>query len=481
MNMKTIIKSILLIIIVAVASCDLPDNIDPKKADTVNSTVLFTNAEIELFNQIGSVNVNRNVFRLMAQYQTEVTYVTESNYNFADRTLPDTHWAILYRDVLANAEESKRILNNSLFTDPQELKNKLAFNEVLEVYAYQMLVDAFGNVPYTQALKGAENSRPAYDDAKTIYYDLINRLDVAIASLTSDAGSATFGSADILYGGDVESWKAFANSLKLRIALRIADYDATKASTMVANAVASGVFTSQSQSAILHYTGVSPYVNSYYKEYILDQRKDYVPSNTLIDKLNALNDPRRASWFTIPTDSATYVGLKYGKAGKYSRNSHFNSDIINATYPVIISDYVEVEFLLAEAAERHLGGVTSAETHYNTAIKESMLYWGVSDTDADTYLAQPAVSYTTASGTWKEKIGNQKWIGLFDRGIEGWNEWRRLDFPILNPPPGMTYSDIPVRFPYPYNENKLNGTNYAAAASAIGGDLTSTKLFWDKY
>ena len=479
--MKTIIKSILLIIIVAVASCDLPNNIDPKKASTVNADVLFTNVEINLFNQIGSVNVNQNVFRLMAQYQTEVTYVTESNYNFADRTLPDTHWAILYRDVLANAEETKKILNNSLFADPQELKNKIAFTEILEVYAYEMLVDAFGNVPYTQALQGSDNSRPAYDDAKTIYYDLISRLDVAITDLSADAGSATFGSADILYAGDAQSWKTFANSLKLRMALRIADYDATKASTMIESAVASGVFSSQSQSAILHYTGVTPYVNSYYTEYVLNQRKDYVPSNTLINKLNALNDPRRASWFTIPTDSATYVGLTYGKAGKYARNSHFNSSIINATYPVIISDFVEVEFLLAEAAERNLGKVTSAEGHYNSAIKASMLYWGVAETDADSYLNQPTVAYSTAAGSWKEKIGNQKWIGLFDRGIEGWNEWRRLDFPVLNPPPGMVYSDIPVRFPYPYNENKLNGTNYAAAAAAIGGDLISTKVFWDKY
>jgi hypothetical protein len=479
--MKTSIKSILLIVVVLMASCDLPNNIDPKKASTVNPDVLFTNVEIQLFNQIGSVNVNSNVFRLLAQYQTEVTYVTESNYNFADRNLPDTHWAILYRDVLANAEETKKILNNSLFTDPQELKNKIAFTEILEVYAYHMLVDAFGNVPYTQALQGSDNSRPAYDDAKTVYYDLISRLDVAIADLTADAGSSTFGSADILYGGSAESWKAFANSLKLRMALRIADYDKTKAADMVQSAVASGVFTDQSQSAILHYTGVTPYVNSYYKEYILDQRKDYVPSNTLIDKLNGLNDPRRASWFTIPADSATYVGLKYGKAGKYSRNSHFNSSIINATYPVIISDFVEVEFLLAEAAARNIGGVTDAETHYNSAIKASMLYWGVSAADADTYLAQPAVAYATAGGSWQEKIGNQKWIGLFDRGIEGWNEWRRLDFPLLNPPPGMVYSDIPVRFPYPYNENKLNGTNYTAAAAAIGGDLISTKIFWDKH
>jgi len=481
--MKTIIKSFLLALVVVMASCDLPNNIDPKSATAVTSDVLFTNVEISLFNQIGSVNVNRNVFRLLSQYQTEVTYVTESNYNFSDRTLPDTHWGILYRDVLANAEETKKILNNTLFTDKQELKNKLAQTEVLEVYAYQMLVDAFGNVPYTEALQGDANSRPKYDDAKTIYYDLVTRLDKAITDLTADAGSNTFASADVLYGGDVTNWLAFANSLKLRIALRIADVDATKAGTMITQAVASGVFTSQDQSAILHYTGVTPYVNSYYTEYVLNARRDYVPSNTFIDKLNSLNDPRLTSWVTTSDYyGGIYKGLTYGTAGRYSRFSHFVDGILfNPTYPVIISDYMEVEFLLAEAAARTLGGVTGAEQHYNNAINASMTYWGVSSADAATYLSQPTVAYTTAPGTWKQKIGTQKWIGLFDRGIEAWNEWRRLDYPTLNPPAGMVYSDIPVRFPYPYNENKLNGTNYAAAAKAIGGDLTSTKLFWDKY
>ncbi len=476
--MKSIIKISLLVFVVFLASCSLPDNIDPKSASKVTPDVVFTDVEVALFNQIGSVDVNYNVFRLLAQYQTEVTYTNEATYNFSDRTLPDTHWAVLYRDVLANAEEVKKIVNGTTYVDSQEKVNKLALTEIVEVYAYQMLVDAFGNVPYTEALKGADNSRPKYDDAKTVYYDLITRLDAAIADLSKDAGSTTFGSADILYSGDVSKWLAFANSLKLRFALRLADYDATKADKMISEAVASGVFTSQDQSAILHYTGTAPYVNSYYQQYVLDNRKDYVPSNTFVDKLNALSDPRLASWFT--TVSGAYVGLTYGKAGKYSKFSHFNSTIINATYPVIISDYVEVEFLLAEAVERGLGSVSgTAESHYNAAITASMKYWGVSDVDAATYLAQPSVAYATAASTWQEKIGTQKWIGLFDRGIEGWNEWRRLDYPKLNPPTGDKYSDIPVRFPYPYNENKLNGANYAQAAAAIGGDLTTTRVFWD--
>ncbi len=478
MNTK-IIKTLFLVLVVMVTSCEIPDNIDPKRATIVTPDVLVTNSEIALFDLMGSINVNINITRLLAQYQSEVTYVTESQYNFQDRQLPDAHWGILYRDVLTNLEQAKSLINATSFVDPQEKANKTAIIEILEVYSYQLLLDAFGNVPYTEALKGAANSRPKYDDAKTVYLDVLSRLSKAVTDLSKDAGSAGFGSADVLYSSNISQWLQFGASLKLRFGLRLADFDPTLAATTVAEAVASGVFTDQSQSAIFHYTGVAPYVNSYYTEYILNNRKDFVPTSTLIDKMNGLNDPRRPVWFTLL--DGNYVGITYAKPDKYKLYSHFTA-IPDPVYPVIIMDYVEVEFLLAEAVERGMSGVTgTAADHYNTAIKESMLYWGVTEADADTYLAQTSVAYGTATGTWKQKIGDQKWLALFDRGNEAWAEWRRLDFPILTPPPGMVYGDIPVRMPFPYNENKMNEVNYAAAATAIGGDNASTKLFWDKY
>ena len=123
----------------------------------------------------------------------------------------------------------------------------------------------------------------------------------------------------------------------------------------------------------------------------------------------------------------------------------------------------------------------TAASHYEAGIRESMAYWRVSESDIDAFLLEPEVAYATAPGNWKQKIGTQKWIALYNRGIEGWTEWRRLDYPIVNLPEDLTYGDIPVRFTYPVQEQNLNTTKWKDAAAAIGGDDVTTKLFWDKF
>jgi hypothetical protein len=480
-----IIYGLFLILAIFVTSCELPDNADPKNAKSVSPDALFTQAEIALVNQITDMNVNRNISRLLVQYQSEVTYTTESRYNFSDRQIPDAFSGNIYRGVLMNLKDCKEQINNKAITPAYstgQQKNQLAIANLWEIYAYQVLVDQFGNVPYSEALLGAVNSRPKYDDAWTIYQDLITRLNTVITDL--DDSYDAFGSADVLYESDIVLWKEFAASLKLRIALRLADVPAANSGTLISQALATGVFTDESESAIFKFYGIAPYVSPYYQAFVLDARKDFCPTNTLVDMMGTLNDPRRTAWFTQYPEDNVYTGLPYGKTGSssYSKFSHFSDQIrIDPAYATVLCDYIEVEFLLAEAAERGLGGVTGAEAHYNNAILASMSYWGISDAEASAYLAQPSVAYSTATGTYKQKIGTQKWLGLFDRGVEAWAEWRRLDFPVLNVPAGMTYSDIPVRMPYPFNENKMNKANYDAASSAIGGDEVSTKLFWDKF
>jgi hypothetical protein len=483
---KKIIYSLFFILVVLVTSCELPDNIDPKNAKIVSPDVLFTQVEIALVKQITDMDWNCNISRLLVQYQSEVLYTEESRYDFSFRHIPDAFSENIYEGVLMNLKDMTVLIkSSSVPTDAAigQKKNRLAIAEIWAVYAYQVLVDQFGNIPYSEALKGADNSRPKYDDALTIYQDLITRLNAAIADL--DENYEGFGSADILYNGDIVLWKKFAASLKLRIGLRLSDVPAANSGTLVAQALGTGVFTDELQSAILTYYGITPYVSPYYQVFVNLGRNDFSPSNTLVDIMNTLNDPRRAVWFTeYPEDSGSYLGLPYGEKGanSYYKFSHFADEIrINPRLPTILCDYVEVEFLLAEAAEKGLGGVTDAETHYNNAILASMNYWGVSNTDAVAYMAQSTVAYTSAAGSYKQKIGIQKWLGLFDRGVEAWAEWRRLDYPVLNVPEDMTYEEIPVRMPYPYYEITMNKENYEAAAAAIGGDKATIKLFWDKF
>jgi len=93
-------------------------------------------------------------------------------------------------------------------------------------------------------------------------------------------------------------------------------------------------------------------------------------------------------------------------------------------------------------------------------------------------MSRPGVPYSAAN--WKQSIGTQKWLALYNRGWDAWIEWRRLDYPLLDPAVDAL-SDIPLRYPYPVNEQNVNRLNYEAASTAIGGDVVETKLWWDKF
>ena len=476
--MKTIkYISIVLILILGISSCELPDNVDPKHAVEVPIGTLFSNAEVALVNQVNNMSVNYNISRLIVQYWQETTYFDESRYNFQDRKIPDRYALAFYRNVLMDFKDAKILLNAQELEAGQaiERNNKVHIIGILEVYAWHCLIDAFGDMPYTEALLGAENTTPAYDNDTDVYADIISRLEGAIAGL--NAGYGSFGGADFIYGGDVASWKKFGASLLLRLGIRIADVDAAGSQSAVSTAVAAGVFASQDESGYLFYTGVTPHVNTIYNGFINDGRSDYLPTNTIVDKMLELNDPRLPLYFT--QYEGEYIGAIAGLDGAQSYNnySHFASRFFEADFEAILIDYAEVEFLLAEAAERGFGVSGTAEEHYANAITASIVYWGADEATAADYIA--TVPYSSAD--WKEILGTQKWIALYNRGVEGWAEWRRLDFPILNVPEGMVYGDIPLRMPYPYDEVAQNGINYYAAADAIGGDKTSTPVFWDKY
>ena len=470
---------------ITLSSCsdDITDaNVDSKSPTTTKPEFLFTNAQKTLIDQMVSTSVNQNVFRLFSQYWTETTYPDESQYDITTRTIPDFHFRTLYRDVLRDLKETKSLLDKENAATPSELivlNNKKAIVDILSAYAYSVLVDTFGNVPYSQALNIEIYPNPKYDDAKTIYKDLIARLTADSALLTSSTNS--FGDADLVYSGNTSNWKKFANSLRLRLAINIDDVDHAYATAQITSAVAAGLISSNSENTDLNYLSLQPNANPLYADLVVSGRNDFIPANTIVNKMNTLLDPRRSKFFNFKSGTTTYIGGIYGSSNGFANFSHINDILADPTFAGTIFDYAEVEFLLAEAVERGITVGGTAQSHYNSAITASMLDWGVLASDITIYLAQPNVAYTTAVGTWKQKIGEQAWIGLYNRGFEAWTSYRRLDFPALAVPT-TTYNNltvVPKRYSYPSNEQTLNSANVSAASSAIGGNTLSNKIFWD--
>jgi hypothetical protein len=274
----------------------------------------------------------------------------------------------------------------------------------------------------------------------------------------------------------VGQWFKFANSLKLRMAMVLADVDFNTAQTMVEEA-APNVFSSNDDNAVFRYLSTPPNTNPIWTNLVQSNRNDYVPSNTLVNAMNAVDDPRREFYFTLdPNDE--YSGGIYGAGNSFSKFSHVGDMVLEPDFPAVLMDYAEVEFLLAEAVERGMNVGGTAVQHYNNAVTASITYWGGSEADATTYLAQPEVNYATAPGPWQRKIGTQEWIALYLRSFDAWVVWRRLDYPQLQPPPSAI-TPIPVRYTYPSNEQNLNEENYVKASADIGGDEVTTPLFWD--
>jgi hypothetical protein len=448
-------------------------NVDPKNPTAVPGYTLFTYAQKNLSDNLASPNVNLNIFRLIVQGWTETTYTDESNYDLSTRNIPQNWFHTFYRDVLRNLEDARALIPGEV-VDPVQRKNQIAIVDVLKVYSYHYLFTTFGDVPYTQALD-INNTQPKYDDAKTAYAALMTTLNGAIANF---AAGPSFGSADIIYGGDVTLWKKFANSLKLKMALVMADYDATAAATAAAAAQASGVFSSNADNAKFKYLGAPPNTNPIWVNLVQSGRKDFVATSTIVNMMKTNNDPRVPLYFTTDASSG-YSGGIPGANNNYATFSKPSTTITTETFPYTMMDYSEVEFLLAEAAARGFAGVTgTAATHYANAVTASITDWGGSAGAAATYLTQPGVVYNPAN--YKQSIGNQAWLAMFDRGHDAWTTWRRLDYPVLVAPT-TALSVIPKRFTYPVSEQNLNKTNYTSAATAVGGDVVATKLWFDKF
>lgn len=460
----------------------------PKNTSTGIPTALFLQGELNLVNTYNSPGVGTAPFRVISQEWNENSYEYESDYNLSYYNSPGNFWNQLYVNTIHNLLLAKQNFPVGFLGTPGQLRNDLVITDILEIYSYYMLTATYGDIPYSQA----ENTTipfPKYDDAKTVYADLLTRIDTCIAGL--DISQPAMGSSDQIYGGNVAAWLKFAASLKLKMAMLNAVNDPTTTASKVNQAIATGIFASNADNALFSYDPSSPTnSNGIWQAIDYSGRHDFGPGGLLVSTMVGWNDPRLPFYFT--QYNGNYVG---GQAGN-PNNTHGSysdfcclvnaSNLYNPALPGDILDYSEIEFYLAEAAAQGLiTGGSSAATYYNNAVTASIESWGGQASDAATYLAQPAVNYTTAvaSSTWQQVIGYQEFIANYNRNWDSWTDERRLGQPNINvvsPPQGASGS-FPLRFTYPPNETTSNSKNTATAVAALPGgtDALTAKLFWE--
>ncbi len=453
-------------------------NVDPNNSATARPQEVLTSA-LGYIAFIMDAQYNDNAF-LWGQYWTWGTGVSlgdDARY-IQLANAGNQAWARSYSDALADIKFLKEVDNRAY--------NGIA--KTLEVFVYQYLVDHFGDVPYSQAVQGAIEDgsilAPAYDDDAAIYPQLVTALDDALVDL--NASSAAVGTEDLIYSGDLNSWMKFANSLKLRVLLRMSDVN--DVALQVNATVAAGEFIETADEiAEVPFTGASGSENPMYAWEESGIGLFYKAATTVTNVMDELNDPRKFYFYDeavnfpgeIRAADQNQIALDFGAV------SPDWSDPSAVTYgagvPTIFMSNWETWFLRAEAAVKY-GTSDDATTAFANAIAANFAYIGAPG--ADEFIA--GLGFATASNQDKINIlAVQKWISMTGlQEAEGWIEARRFDTPtnpVFSGPTGVYQTPLqsslpdkvfPNRWLYPESEQTLN-------PKAPNQEAVTGKVFWD--
>lgn len=379
-------------------------------------------------------------------------------------------------------------------------KNYKAIGLVYKCWAYSILTDAYGDIPYSEAIKAADgNFQPKFDAQKDIYTQILK--DLATANdLFDDTKALTYGG-DYVYPSNtltagknlgIQRWKKFCNTLRLRLLLRLSKHASElnvndQINAILADPVKYPVFASNADEGIFKFPNVYPFFNPYFSARQLDWRDGVYFTKFFIDNLNAWNDPRRAVWaLTVPVNGQNiYQGIEsgYPTTTEYvvGKNSSYNDALKTSATLGVMMTYAEEEFIKAELVLKGFNTGKTAKAHYENGITASMTQWGVNL--PSNYLQQTGVAYNQAAtpDAQLQQIMLQKYFAYFFVDYQAWFEKRRTGYPVLPRGSGIPAGNqFPYRIPYPTYLQSLNAANLAAATAAMGGDNSNTKVWWDK-
>lgn len=469
--MKKTIKNIAAFMFAAtiISSCNTVDfgdtNDNPNGPTAPITSQLLSQAQISVSTIINNVTGINYV-----QHITEGQYPGPSRY--ATLTFSYNGW---YTGPIQNLNRIVEVNENADTAGDAALfgnnDNQIAVAKLLRAYFLQYMTDTWGYLPWSEAFKGIEGTTPKFDSQQSLYTYMFAEVDDALGRINGGAGPA----GDMLFGGDMDQWKVFGNTLKLVMALRISDADAGTAKSKFEQAVASGsLITSNSGNLTFTYGSDDNSDNPWEDRF--ESREDYVMSETLIDVLKSKSDPRMEKFADPSTATGLYTGAENGKVNGNTPDFAFITKTVikDPVYKSTIFTYAQTEFSLAEGAVKgwNVGGGDAA-SHTKAGIEASMMQWGVATADMNTYTA-------ANTGATMADIAYEKWVSLYLNGPEAWAEWRRLDAPALTPSIYANDQRIPVRHAYSSSVADNNKANYDKMVTEQGPDNLHTKLWWDK-
>ncbi len=468
-NIEIMKKILFIIIIIAFASCESFEELNANKnqpenvsGDFVLPTVIFnlSNFVVSETYQFGD-----NISQYTATYE-------QREFDEYDWTSDNSFW-VLY-DYIQDAKVVEE------YGIENQLPNYEAIALILKAYMFSMITDAYGDVPFTDANKALDGIlSPAYDTQESIYTDLLSILENANNMIDVANGNL---SGDILFGGDMIAWKRFANSLRVRLLMRTSNVTDISAQLqeIIDNAASQPLFESNADNATYHYSGalpdISPFSRGVGREYSYFLG---VPTTHFVRELMDNNDPRIHEWMGVNADAGMYVGVEPGlnlsEVGRPNEFASKDSTFFNEPGKItgIFMTYSELNFLLAEAAQRGLITGIDASDYYNEGVSASFDQWNVS---------MPADFLTTTVPYTEENLFIQKWLALYHTGTEAWFDWKRTGHPdFIQAGPGTRNGGrVPVRLMYPALEQSINANNYEDATSNIGGDNINSRVWWDQ-
>ncbi len=520
--MKTIKTIIIFALLAFMGACDVDYLDNPNAPQSPPTSAVFNDAFKEMVDDFNDEWFSGRFTQVIVQYWTQSEYGDEDRYVFRESQRQ------IWQEFYWNMENIRKVIQ---FNTDEETKNaaaayganvnQIAVGRIIIAWTQNILADTWGDIPYYsygspddpdfQALKLADVDEeiiaPAYAPQSKIFADILKELDEAQAMI--DLNADGFIEGDNLFGGDMAAWRLFANSLRLRVALKIRGVNQALADQHIAAAQTAGIFTSNADNAAFGYEAKDVNANQYYYNFNVDNRSDFAISHSFMTLLKGENmvdtlgadistnpffgtiDPR-ISIYAQENSEGVYYGMPIVEGSGVSATIKWESlpgdAIINTPdWAVPLMSYAEVCFILSE-----LNGWD--QTHYENGVRASMEQWGVPAADIDAYVAaMPAAN--------QETVLTQKYIALYMDPHTAWQEYRRSGYPqtLLMPydnfnitvpemsenrnfvfEPLIDIADIPFRMEYPDFEKTLNEANNLAASSALSnGDVITSKLWWD--